>query len=496
MGRVVLLLGMAILLLVAGPLAASGWREGIAPDEQSRLVRELTPEDLRWNVAVGLVVGDSLRGADLPTVGSWVQILRDGIQDIPERELSSEYRSVRQRDIIQRRVVQVEGQLDTARREAERTRLQRGNPSEAQTRRVRELEEQLGILRDLDPRRIALPPAVPVAVSREDYRFRRTIGSAAAWAEDAEADILFYLRVDQDDNLYIITLHRYSPWSTPRDREIARVVTPPETALQQLEETIPALAREILSREIAGLRISVVDQEGMPVPSARVYLNSQALGFAPVNSAFLKPGTYRLEARSDDQRRGVTEIVLEPGADESVIVRLDPFSGAQVTITSDPPGAAVYQGTIFHGETPITIPVPREMTSITIQQEGYYESRITLDQSAAGAIVHRPLISRETNWEQQVEDARRSMYRSFGFFIVSLAVPIVASGMYDDISSLFPGGVVNPALSPAEQDRLLDQANTLFFTYYGGVTLSTGLFGNMLWRIVRYVRTAQGYHER
>lgn len=496
MGIMALLLGMATFLLMEGTLFASGWREGIAPDEQSRLVRELTPEDLRWNVAIGLVVGDSLEGTDLPTVGSWVQILRDGIQAIPERQLSPEYRAVRQQDIIQRRVVRVERDLDRARREAEQARLQRGAPSAEQTRRKGELEEQLRLLRDLDPRRITLPAAVPVAVSQEDYRFRRTIGSAAAWAEDAEADILLYLRVDRDDELFVITLHRYSTWSTPADRQIARVVTPPETALQRLEETIPAIAREILSREIAGLRISVVDEQGLPVPSARVLLNAEPLGFAPVNTAFLKPGAYRLEARSDDQRRGTAEIELAPGSDESVIIQLEPFSGEMVTITSDPPGATVYQGTIFVGETPVTIPAPREMTSITVQRDGYYESRITLDQSAGGAIIHRPLISRESNWEEQVDGTRRSMYRSIGFFIVSLAVPIVASGMYEDISSLFPGGVVNPTLTPAEQDRLLGQANTLFYTYYGGIALSTGLFGNMLWRMVRYVRTAQGYHER
>ena len=109
------------------------------------------------------------------------------------------------------------------------------------------------------------------------------------------------------------------------------------------------------------------------------------------------------------------------------------------------------------------------------------------------------LLSTDTDWAAEVTDARDRFYRSFGLFALSVSVPILVNGAYQNYTGLLAAdgsGALSGDLSAAEQDRILRQADALYAGYYAGVGLSAGLFGNMIWRLITYVRTAQGYHTR
>ncbi|MCG8478014.1 MAG: hypothetical protein MI724_02885, partial [Spirochaetales bacterium] len=138
---------------------------------------------------------------------------------------------------------------------------------------------------------------------------------------------------------------------------------------------------------------------------------------------------------------------------------------------------------------------PTQETSYTIAREGYYDSRVVVGPDSPSRI-ERVLIAADGDWVESVERSRDRFYRSFGAFVLSVGVPILINGVYQNYTGLYPGGVARSDLSQEEQDRLQPQVDALFYGYYVGIGLSAGLFANMIWRLVDYVQTAQGYHTR
>ena len=166
-----------------------------------------------------------------------------------------------------------------------------------------------------------------------------------------------------------------------------------------------------------------------------------------------------------------------------------------MTITSNPPGASVYRGVVWQGFTPLAVPRHPQPTAYTLSRDDYYDSRLEIGPNSPD-IVERILISREYDWEAETKASRDRFYRSFGWFALSVGVPIILYGTYQDYAGLYPDGVARGDLSAAEQERLQREVNAVFYGYYGSIALSGGLFANMIWRLVQYVQTAQGYHTR
>lgn len=488
---VFLVVALAVFLCTV-PVAARGTREDDGGAELEALARRLSPADPQVTVAVGLVVAPEVPREDRPVLGSWVQVLRDTLSEVENRRLPPREVDARRAARVaaeQRRLAVEQDRLLAA---AEVNRLRRRDSSADP---LASLEREEALLRQLDPRTIALPDHLPVVFSRDEYLFRRTIAGPDVWREQLDVDILVYLVVEPLDDLYLVSVRMHSPWLDPKDREVTRIVAEAEQAIRQLERAAAAAAAQIAGRDLAGFTLSVVDYAGMPVSGARVFLEGDPLGFAPVTRRFVDPGEYTFSVVTDTHQEASATVVLQAGSMESVRVEIPPFDGAVVEVRTDPPGAWVYVAGKWEGTTPLSVPVPRRAVEVTLVREGFHESRITIG-GRTPAVVERTLVPLSYRWEEEVESARNRMYRSLGLFVVSLAIPVVANGLYQDIGGLFPGGTARQDLSPEEQDRALQRANALFWTYYGGVALSTGLFGNMLVRIVQYVRTAGEYHDR
>ncbi|MFW5812436.1 MAG: hypothetical protein ACOCWS_05565 [Alkalispirochaetaceae bacterium] len=112
------------------------------------------------------------------------------------------------------------------------------------------------------------------------------------------------------------------------------------------------------------------------------------------------------------------------------------------------------------------------------------------------SLLRRELLPRQIVWEDVVEEKKERFYRSFGWFVLSLPAPIILNGVYGNLTTLFPDGSTRTGLSTQEAEERLDQANTLFYSYYATLGVSVALFGNMLFRLIDYIRTGEGYHDR
>jgi hypothetical protein len=252
----------------------------------------------------------------------------------------------------------------------------------------------------------------------------------------------------------------------------------------------------VAGRDLGGIRVSVDVDHETALAEARIFVGDRYLGVAPAEDRYLPPGTYTARAELADGRSVSRPVEIAAGSSQAVALIMREAPPETVTIRSIPTGARVYRGSVWVGFTPVTVSRPRNDTSYTLVQEGFYDSRVTLGADAP-AQVQRTMVSSDEDWAAEVEDSRDRFYRSFGVFALSVGVPILVNGMYQNYSGLVGSdGTLSSNLTPAEQDRILRRTNTLYVGYYASLGLSAGLFGNMMWRLVNYVQTAQGYHTR
>ncbi|HKK47609.1 MAG TPA: PEGA domain-containing protein, partial [Alkalispirochaeta sp.] len=263
----------------------------------------------------------------------------------------------------------------------------------------------------------------------------------------------------------------------------------------RLESREREVAAALAGRALGGISVTVEDSQQQSL-EGQVFLGDRYVGVSPVQDRYLPPGTYTLRTELPDGRSTERSVEIAAGAPRPVVVTVQEDAPQPVTIRSTPAGARVYRGSQWVGFTPVSVARPRADTSYTLVQDGYYDSRVTLGRDAP-ALVDRTLISTDEDWAAEVEASRDRFYRSFGFFALSVGVPILINGVYQNYAGLVDEqGRVSSQLALSEQDRVLNRANTLFYGYYAGLGLSAGLFGNMMWRLVNYVQTAQGYHTR
>ncbi len=336
---------------------------------------------------------------------------------------------------------------------------------------------------------------VPSSITDGSRRFRRVLPTAAGLSRELpEADLILYLVVVPVGDRVLVRVHAYEVGSE-RDRELFRLVDTPEAVSLRLESREREVAAALAGQALGGIEVTLEDSQQQTM-EGRVFVGDRYLGLSPVEDRYLPPGTYSLRTELADGRTAEQSVEIAAGAPQRVVVRVWESPPEPVTIRSAPAGARVYRGSQWVGFTPVEVSRPREDTSYTLVQDGYYDSRVTLGPDSP-SLVERMMVSADGDWAAEVEASRDRFYRSFGFFALSVGVPILINGVYQNYAGLVDEqGRVSAELTPPEQERVLNRANTLFFGYYAGLGLSAGLFGNMMWRLVDYVQTAQGYHTR
>ncbi|MFO8041883.1 MAG: PEGA domain-containing protein [Alkalispirochaeta sp.] len=496
---------LVLLVAVVATVAPRGTTEEEARARRADLLAELSEEDPVYTVAVAAIVAPDTGDRQRSIVSSYAEVLRDLATGPPLRYLDDEAR----RHVADTRIARYQRRLlreiDDRRNALERARLERTSPAgeiesdradSSDDQQLRELRDQYELLTTISPNEVAIPREIPITVSDEDHRFRRTLPTAAGIAHELpEVDLMLYLSVEAVGDQLLLRVHSYDV-SRAAERELFRVVGTAEDLSGRLESRERDVVAAIAGRDLGGIRVSVADPDGDVLPEARVFVGERYLGAAPAEDRYLPPGTYTTRSELPDGRRVSQTVEISAGTPQSVALVLRDEAPELVTIRSVPTGARVYRGSVWVGFTPVEVFRPQDDTSYTLVQDGFYDSRVTVTRDSASPI-ERTMVSADGDWAAEVEDSRDRFYRSFGFFALSVGVPILINGMYQNYAGLVDeGGALNADLAPAEQDRILSRTNALYYGYYASFGLSAGLFGNMIWRLVDYVQTAQGYHTR
>ncbi|WP_143559223.1 hypothetical protein [Alkalispirochaeta americana] len=506
-----LLFVLALLLLWLGGYGTELRASGRGENDQvlrRELANRLLPEDLAWTFAVGAV--EIPRGAEMDrtVLGSYLRVIQEAIGDAPERHLSREERLRWAEDRLRKEEHRLVQSLEERRHRLDRQRLESGaqagrfEPYENDSRYA-DLQKELKTVRGIDPEEVLPPRRVPLQMSQVSPRYSQALRSPGVLAEEMKTDIVFIVGLDilgdDPEETLILTVRAFHKVEN-RERQVLRVVGRGREIAGMLERSSAELVREVTGVSLASLEVRVqdslgeTDQQGVP-EDARIKINGSLAGAGIARERFLLPGPYSVSVLAADGRRAEAALVLEKGEFRSLVVELPPVQPRIFRIETDPPGAQVYEGALWRGVTPLDIALPGVKREFLLRRNGYYDSRLQVSPEG-DRLYRRELTPIDRDWAGAVTDSRDSFYRSFGAFALSLSVPIILNGLYDDLGGLFPGGVARSDLSRSEQQHYQDRSDAILAGYYVSVGLSVTLFGNMLWRLSRYIRVSQEYHDR
>jgi len=215
------------------------------------------------------------------------------------------------------------------------------------------------------------------------------------------------------------------------------------------------------------------------------------------------PGPTEVTLYAQDHAPYTGTIDLQPGERTDLYIDLTPFTFSSFTVdVPGKPGSSVYQGSLYLGQTPLTLRLPQnQFTYLSVETpEGETGSSILQGNrtylggaqfiQADAPEGKETVLSFKTSLpppvgETPVEEARRKFYGAYGRFWIVLPLTIFTLGL----SRSYIEGVNN---TPADQ-RTGDQETKAKVAYYAQGA-AWGLLGlslaEVFYRIFRYVRAS------
>ncbi len=475
-----------LLSVGAAPAVASGRAESAAEVE--------IPEDERDEYLVGFQVfsGEELSEQNRLLVRTIPRLLRERLSVLPEHELSEAEQEAVARSLLEEAILKAGNELDAAVVARAELRFEIGREDERRRRieaaeeKVAEARAKLEAVRAVDPDRIEIAGRKPISVDEEDAEPFAPDRPAVRLAREEDLDLLITGALEEVDGSIVVEVEAYN-------RFLERIVYQDRFVggageSDALVAPIRAgLAEVLLGRPWGTLSVLTSRDD------TAIYVDDRLVGFGAVTIDYARTGRREVRVSRDgiSERRQVVSVA--PSETAEVDLTLEPVQAGTVRIESTPTGVDVYLGSIWQGVTPITLDRPGAARTVILSREGFLDETVVLSDEAPDR-VSRELVPDPGNWPEVVQERRDRFYRAFGWFALSIPVPVMLNGMYQDIAALYPGGQPSPELSEAEANRLAGTANTMLWSARGTAVVSAGLFVNMMVHLIQYIRVGQYAH--
>jgi hypothetical protein len=219
-------------------------------------------------------------------------------------------------------------------------------------------------------------------------------------------------------------------------------------------------------------------------PEAQLYVNGKLVATGQTPVLYLEPGTLDVKVTAPGYRELTRSLTLVDTQDASLAVTLEKEKSGRMVISSTPPGADVYEESIWKGKTPLALDKPFGRTRLNITQQGFYDQPFSVSDSSPSEIsfvLEPDTVSRDAVQKK----ARDDFYNSFAWFVVSLPIPLFSYAFALDSAVQMNELLAQGNTSQARTAQAT--ANFFYGTYIAGTVVSATLFTWMLFRIIHYV---------
>jgi hypothetical protein len=256
---------------------------------------------------------------------------------------------------------------------------------------------------------------------------------------------------------------------------------------EELYVDLPEISAE-LTTTVLGRDWSLVTFSPQPA-QASLFVDGtlRASGAAP--ALYLDPGERQVRISAPGYQDVTRTVTLEKGATIRIDDALEETRPATIAVSTDPEGATLYVDSRWQGVTPLTIPRPAERGRGVLDLDGHYSVALDLGPGTGSQLsvtMPRDVGPRDV----QQAKARDDFYAAFGWFAVSIPIPLFSYALVFDFAVQENNFVLAGQLTAAAG---ADGTRRAFLaSYYGGVALSAALFTWMVFRIINYVAVANG----
>ncbi|MBN2625251.1 MAG: PEGA domain-containing protein [Spirochaetales bacterium] len=248
-----------------------------------------------------------------------------------------------------------------------------------------------------------------------------------------------------------------------------------------------AAMTDTLKETILGRPWSALSVTAEPSHS-QIFLNGQSLGVGSVQEEILEPGPAVLEVRYP--RYGVyrEELELRPGERINRSVVLEAGKENLITVETVPSGADVILGSVHKGVTPLILPRPLIPETLILTLDGYDTITSSLGPETP-AVSEFSFTAGRVDWNEERLTRQGKFYNSLGWFSLSLAAPLVLTGIKDEqilLAQKYAALGDADRFDEARSNAILSQG-----LYWGGVAVSGVLLGVSITRLVQYIRASE-----
>jgi hypothetical protein len=253
-----------------------------------------------------------------------------------------------------------------------------------------------------------------------------------------------------------------------------------ETLVDQL---IPDLVTPLLGGEWGTLELVVQPKD------AGIFLDGKLVGIGTVRKPYLPVGSYQIEIQRPGYRFLSQEILLSSREQKRMDITLEAVSLESFRIVSLPPNAALYLGAERKGDTPLSVEGVATDSIGRIEKDEYKAFVFPLKNQPQDLQVTLP--KDLFPWKDRIERKREDFYRAFGWFVLSLPLPILLYGYYENESFRYIQYANSSGYDPTEAGKWSDRLNGIYYGYLGSLFLSSSLLVNAILSLVDYLQTGE-----
>jgi hypothetical protein len=329
-----------------------------------------------------------------------------------------------------------------------------------------------------DASQIVYPDTMPVQIKttdKDDVLLAIPKYSALQYAIDKKINLLVWGSVEEIQG-YIVVDIKVLDVVMQTDVYSYNTVMSPDDLASVIEETKGGIAGAILGTDWGTIAVTLDPPKGI------LFMNGEFMGIGNTRIAYVPVGDKKINAEAPGYNPQQINTSVASHKETTLDIKLVKKDLAKLYVVSDPTGADVYVNSEWVGKTPLYIEKTKEMKRTLLTMKEYDDYSFHVDETSGEESVIT--LARHTiDFNARQSEARDNFYTSFGFFLVSIALPIFISGYVQDYDFIIPSKV---SLSPPF-DNYMTYKNVLSGSYWGALTI-TGVLGiTTIVNLIQYI---------
>jgi len=343
--------------------------------------------------------------------------------------------------------------------------------------------DRLAWLDGLDPSAVDVPDAKPIAFkdgSEPGLLLAAPFGSREGAAAREDVDLLVGGSIREASGYFVVDVWA---WDAARASTVLawRDVATRGELYDRVADAGRGLAGVLLGRPWASLAVE------MQPAGASVLVDGSPPGTGRSRFDDLAPGRHEVRMSAPGYREEVRTVDLAAETATSLAIALEALDLGVISVASDPPGADVWLDSVWQGRTPLDLARPGERGRLVVALTGSDETALTVGPSSPAALSIT-FGGESLRSDAEREAARDRFYGSFGWFVLSLPVPLYTySWAVDWAAEARRLGGEGDASGAASAAGL---SYGFYYAYLGGLGVSVVLAGWTIYNLVRYVVAA------